>query len=77
MKPTAKELRTFPRHSGIVSQPAYEIPTEVAAALFAPEVVHNCGGWAETADGVKVYGCEGHHRNGYRGWIVHSFGGLR
>ena len=77
MKPTCKILQQFAPHSGIVYMPAYEIPDEVARQLFDASVYAHGAGWSHTADGIEVYGIDGTHRNGYKGWIVHSFGGLR
>lgn len=76
-KPSKIELSSFPLHTGMMSQEAREIPNEVAERLFDVSVVQRGAGWGTTADGVKVYGITGSHRNDYKGWIVHSFGGLR
>jgi hypothetical protein len=61
-------LKDLKEHQNITDDQAREI--------FSPEVFRRGGGWA-VLDGVEIYGHEGSHADGTRGWKVHSFGGLR
>ncbi len=57
-----------------------------AAEFFSAEVLRVGGGWGfapseliwgVTGSPVKIYGHSGSHRDGTKGWKIHSFGGLR
>lgn len=62
------KIRDFREHQNITD--------EQAAQIFPAEVLRQGGGWGEI-QGIQVYGHTGSHRDGTKGWKIHSFGGLR
>lgn len=62
------KIKDFSEHQNITD--------EQAAQIFPADVLRQGGGWGYIGS-TKVYGHEGAHRDGTRGWKIHSFGGLR
>jgi len=49
------------------------LTNEQAIKIFGTEIVRLGGGWV-TIDGVDVYGRDGSHRNGHRGFQIKQIG---